>query len=200
NERIEFDYFSKDLENDFYGNMMIKVIYEIVNGSTLRVTHIAKTDRETLCNLTVHPYFNLTGKPTIEDHLLFIDSTTTAIRANGSNVFNEIIDVKGTFKDFSTPKLLMVDDKNHLDDIYYSNKDRELLRLSADGITLKLRSNYPTMVVFTQNAASRTNLNVAPKGAKYSSIAIECQRSQLGLPILDVNEDYNYYTDYIFEF
>src|SRR5690606_15587311 len=64
NERIEFDYFSKDLENDFYGNMMIKVIYEIVNGSTLRVTHIAKTDRETLCNLTVHPYFNLTGKPT----------------------------------------------------------------------------------------------------------------------------------------
>src|SRR5690606_40973257 len=161
----------------------------------------ASTDKETLCNLTVHPYFNLSGEKTLENHKLYIRSTKTAIRADGSNVFNKIIEVKGTFKDFTTPRNIVVDDQNHLDDIYYSESENvDLLHLSANDITLKVISNYETMVVFTQNAPSKTNLSVADKGAKFSSVAIECQKSQKGLPVLKPGEPYNFYTDYIFEF
>ena len=58
---IEFSYRKKDMESGYPGNVDVKVTYKFDNNNKLHIIYDAKTDKDTLINLTNHSYFNLDG-------------------------------------------------------------------------------------------------------------------------------------------
>lgn len=65
---------SKDGEGGFPGNMMLTVSYQLTNKNELFINYHVSTDKKTPVNITNHAYFNLSGKETILDHQLKIES------------------------------------------------------------------------------------------------------------------------------
>ena len=52
---------SKDGEEGYPGNLDITVFYRLTEDNSLAIEYSAFTDKPTLCNLTNHSYFNLSG-------------------------------------------------------------------------------------------------------------------------------------------
>jgi len=67
-------YISKDGEEGFPGNLVVSATYSLTDDNSLRLEFSATTDRDTVCNLTHHSYFNLRGSGDILDHEVFINA------------------------------------------------------------------------------------------------------------------------------
>lgn len=108
---VSFSRTSPDMEQGYPGNLDICVTYTLTDDNELKISYQAKTDKDTLCNVTNHSYFNLKGHDggTITDHKVWI-------RANGFTETSDdlipngnIIDVAGTPMDFRTEKIIAQD-------------------------------------------------------------------------------------------
>lgn len=108
---VSFSRTSPDMEQGYPGNLDICVTYTLTDDNELKISYEAKTDKDTLCNVTNHSYFNLKGHDggTITDHKVWI-------RANGFTETSDdlipngnIIDVAGTPMDFRTEKTIAQD-------------------------------------------------------------------------------------------
>lgn len=108
---VSFSRTSPDMEQGYPGNLDICVTYTLTDDNELKISYQAKTDKDTLCNVTNHSYFNLKGHDggTITDHKVWI-------RANGFTETSDdlipngnIIDVAGTPMDFRTEKTIAQD-------------------------------------------------------------------------------------------
>mgnify|MGYP000329728525 CR=1 FL=1 len=62
---------SPDGEEGYPGTMCAAVSYRLC-GDTLTMAYEASADRDTLCNLTNHSYFNLNGSGSVLGHTLQI--------------------------------------------------------------------------------------------------------------------------------
>jgi aldose 1-epimerase len=71
---LELNYFSKDGEEGFPGNLTVKAVYSLDENDSLRVDISATTDRTTIVNLTQHSYFNLAGQGDVLGHQVQIDA------------------------------------------------------------------------------------------------------------------------------
>ncbi len=72
---MELSYVSRDGEEGFPGNLSVNVTFEMPSDKNeLRISYRAKTDKETVVNLTNHSYFSLAGEGngTILSHKLAI--------------------------------------------------------------------------------------------------------------------------------
>jgi aldose 1-epimerase len=71
---LELHYLSPDGEQGFPGNLDVTVRYSLDAKNGLRIDYSAKTDKDTVLNLTNHSYFNLTGagSATVLDHKLML--------------------------------------------------------------------------------------------------------------------------------
>ena len=65
---------SEDGEEGYPGRLDTSVTYSLRN-STLEIKYEAVSDKDTICNLTNHSYFNLSGKGTIDGHKVMINSS-----------------------------------------------------------------------------------------------------------------------------
>jgi aldose 1-epimerase len=107
-----------DMKSGFPGNKIVTLSYELLTDNKLRLKFTMTTDKKTLCNMTIHPYFNLAGEGSgpVLDHFLqiFADSVTT-IDA-GLIPTGEISSVDNTPFDFREPTAIgkMVDDTTNL--------------------------------------------------------------------------------------
>ncbi len=100
---LELHYLSPDGEQGFPGNLDVTVRYSLDAKNGLRIDYSAKTDKDTVLNLTNHSYFNLegAGSETVLNHKLMlaaakytpIDSTLIPTGA--------IVPVSGTPLDFT---------------------------------------------------------------------------------------------------
>lgn len=103
--KIEFTYLSADGEEGYPGNLNITMTYELTPENEFKIEYKATTDKKTICNLTHHSYFNLSGEgsETINDHILTINADNTTPVDETLIPTGEIISIKGTPMDFTVP-------------------------------------------------------------------------------------------------
>ena len=77
--RLELTYVSKDGEEGFPGNLNVTATYTLTDDNELRLDFTATTDKDTVCNLTHHSYFNLRGQGNgdILGHVVYINATSS---------------------------------------------------------------------------------------------------------------------------
>lgn len=100
-------YTSHDGEEGFPGNLTVEMIYKLTDNNELRIDYKATTDKLTVCNLTNHAFFNLSGiqkvTPGIENNILTINADRYCPIDNVCIPFGEKASVEGTPFDFRTP-------------------------------------------------------------------------------------------------
>ena len=102
-EYLELTYLSKDKEENYPGNLNVTVNYRLNNNNELVIEYKAKSDKDTVVNLTNHSYFNLAGQESgdILNHKLKIYGSTITTADEQSIPRGEIRNIKDTPMDFT---------------------------------------------------------------------------------------------------
>ncbi len=149
--RIHLRYFSADGEEGYPGNLEVQAIYELV-GDTLSLVLEARSDADTLCNLTQHAYWNLSSEADVSNHELRVQASEhTPIVANIPT--GEIAHLAGSAYDLrewtrlglrlGSAELPLGYDDN------YCMQSGALVELRASGRRLVQRSDAPGLQVYT---------------------------------------------------
>jgi aldose 1-epimerase len=186
---IVFSYFSKDGEGGYPGNLHVKITFVLMNDENrLIIKHEASTDKPTLCNLTCHAYFNLSGnaKENILNQILYLNSSKVgAVDCN--TVAQSIVDVDKNF-DFRTPhkigdfieepevqKTTLGYDHPFLLDETNEKKVQASLFDPLTGRFLEIRTSYDACVVYSSNHPSEFIIQNGEELSKYDAICLEMQ-------------------------
>ena len=104
---VRFTYVSPHMEEGFPGTLTAQVTYRL-EGSTLTVQYRAVSDKDTLCSLTNHSYFNLNGhnSGSVLDHILTLHAQYYTPSDAAAIPTGEIVPVENTPMDFRTPTKL----------------------------------------------------------------------------------------------
>eukprot|EP00929_Paragymnodinium_shiwhaense_P011339 TRINITY_DN11693_c0_g1_i1.p1 TRINITY_DN11693_c0_g1~~TRINITY_DN11693_c0_g1_i1.p1 ORF type:complete len:424 (-),score=125.75 TRINITY_DN11693_c0_g1_i1:136-1407(-) len=107
---VTMAYTAADGEEGFPGKLEAKVTYSWTAAMELKIVWEATSDKTTVCNLTNHSYFNLSGVKTASQVL---DTHTVTLNCDKYTEVNEdaipsgtLLDVAGTCMDFREPKLV----------------------------------------------------------------------------------------------
>ena len=103
---VEMTLLSEDGASGFPGNKKVIVTYTLTEDNELKINYQATTDKATPFNLTNHVYFNLKGEGNgdVMDHIVVIDAdSTTEVLNNELIPTGEIVSIKGTDMDFTSP-------------------------------------------------------------------------------------------------
>lgn len=107
-QSLKLHYLSADGEEGFPGNLDVTVTYTWSNENELIITYSATTDQTTLCNLTHHGFFSLSGianpTATVNNNLVTINADFYTPIDEVSIPTGEIAPVAGTPMDFRTPQ------------------------------------------------------------------------------------------------
>lgn len=196
-DKIVLNLTIKSLSDGYLGDLNLNVIYQLKDNQLI-IKHEATSKNDSLLRLTFHPYFNLEQSNTLSNHKLFINSKQL-LAMNEKGMFTDAISVDLKNHNYQVLRPLNINDEYNLDDIFLVNDENISCILCTDSVKMSIKSNYDSLVVYTQNSSSSHNLTNASKGSKYSSVAIETQNAQNKLPLLKANEKYDYYTIYKFE-
>ena len=105
---LKLTYHSPDMEEGYPGNLDITVIYTWTVDNALKISYEATSDKNTICNLTNHVYFNLKGEGNgdILDHEVMINADAFTPVDTTLIPTGELRPVKGTPFDFLTPTVV----------------------------------------------------------------------------------------------
>ncbi|MDQ6758080.1 MAG: galactose mutarotase [Bacteroidota bacterium] len=105
NSTLKLHYLSKDGEENFPGNLDVKVTYSLTNNNELKISYEAFTDKKTIINLTNHAFYNLNGegRGTINNHQLMINASAYTPVDSTLIPKGKIEPVEGTPFDFRKP-------------------------------------------------------------------------------------------------
>ncbi|QGU94352.1 galactose-1-epimerase [Clostridium bovifaecis] len=215
---VQFTYYSKDMEENYPGNLMVKVTYTLRSSNELVIEYEGATDKKTLCNLTNHTYFNLSGnyKRKITKQYLKIKSKAY-LEMNESQIpIGKYIDVEATPMDFSEFKLIGRDiEENYIqlsmtkgyDHTWILNEKYNQIEMvdKLSGRKMTISTTYPSVVIYSFNFPSNERLKQSKMSSKYDGICFETQYEPDGINnkgfnsgILDVGEKYHEKTEYKF--
>ena len=182
---IDFYYLSKDMESGYPGNLDLHVIYKLFkNENKLIVNYIGKSDEDTLLNLSNHSYFNLSGdaKEDILNHKLYINSSKMEKIVNLLPVKIEecgkIYSFKNSHKigDYLKNEEI-INNTNGYDFPYiFDDVDENKFNiiLESEKRRLKIKTTYPTVVVYTCNYVGNKIMNNNKLMMPYYAICLEC--------------------------
>ena len=107
NPSLVLTYTSLDGEQNFPGNLKVKVTYTL-EKDRLRIRWDATTDKPTVINLTNHSYFNLkgAGEGDVLDHRVMINADAVTLNDRDATANGQIEPVAGTAFDFRTLTLI----------------------------------------------------------------------------------------------
>lgn len=99
---------SPDGDEAYPGNMKVTVTYTFDDDNCLTIDYKAISDKDTICNLTNHAYFNLDGHDggSIEEHVLKLHASAFIPTDDGNIPTGEINDVAETPFDFMMGKAI----------------------------------------------------------------------------------------------
>lgn len=159
---------SEDGDQGFPGTLTLKVIFDWNDDCQLTMQFIATTDKDTVANFTNHSYFNLKGSGTAMDHELYLNCDKFLPMDQNSTPLGEMLSVKDTPMDFTTPKIIGRDIDQYdfiqlkygkgYDHCFVANKKEygELSLLAraketTTGRTLEVFSTLPGVQLYTAN-------------------------------------------------
>ena len=102
--QVALEYFSPAGEEGYPGNLWAQVIYTLTEQNELRLDYHARSDAETIVNLTNHSYFNLAGRGTIDNHVLSLAAPRYLPIDHELIPTGEQRNVDGTAFDFLRPR------------------------------------------------------------------------------------------------
>ena len=102
---VKLNYYSKDGEEGYPGNLKVTVVYTLNDDNELMIDYEAETDKPTVINLTHHSYFNLkgAGNGDILEHKIMINADKYNDVDQTLIPTGEFNEVKKTAMDFTTP-------------------------------------------------------------------------------------------------
>jgi aldose 1-epimerase len=102
---LELHYLSRAGEQGFPGNLDVTVRYTLDEQNGLHIDYYAKTDKDTVLNLTNHAYFNLVGagSASVLNHKLMIDADRFTPVDKTLIPTGKLANVAGTPFDFRKP-------------------------------------------------------------------------------------------------
>ena len=191
---IEMTRFSPDGDMNFPGNVEAKVTFKLTNDNAINIDFSATSDQKTVINMCNHSYFNLGGdpsKPITEDELYINADNFTPVDSTFMTT-GEIVTVKGTPMDFTTPKTVgkeinnydyaQLKNGNGYDHNWVLNTAGDVSKLAAkvvspaSGVTLEVYTNEPGIQVYTGNFLNGTV--TGKKGIVYNQRTGICLETQ----------------------
>ncbi len=166
---VELTYLSQDGEAGFPGNLNVKVVYTITKCNAIKIEYFAETDKPTVCNLTNHSFFNLSGdaSTSILDHILTINADQYTPVDSTLITTGELASLDSTALDFRTPTAVgdrIEQVRGGYDHNYVLNQDKKCgkcgLTLGASltspvsGITMNVLTNEPGIQFYAGNFIS----------------------------------------------
>ncbi|HBT63309.1 MAG TPA: galactose-1-epimerase [Ruminococcaceae bacterium] len=155
-------------EEGYPGTLKVSVTHSLSEDGEFIWEYYAETDKETICNLTNHSYFNLSGHDsgTVLDQVLQIESDSFTESDSGLIPTGNMLKVEGTPMDFRTPHAIgerIGHDYQPLklaggyDHNYAIRGNTGSLRDAASGydnksgISFKLKTTLPGVQLYTGN-------------------------------------------------
>ncbi len=185
---VEFKYKSPEGEENYPGNLNAKVTYILQQDNTFTIEYKAETDKKTLCNLTSHSYFNLSGnyKRKIIDQYMRIASSSFLELNNNFIPTGKVIDVRDTPMDFNQRRLIGKYIKEDYEQLKIANGydhpwllERKTNQIemydSRSGRKMNITTTYPSVVVYSFNYPNNENLKYGKTAEKYDGICFETQ-------------------------
>ncbi len=189
--RLSMSVNSPDGEGGFPGSLSCEVIFTLTEESELIVNYGAKTDKDTIINLTNHAYFNLNGESsgTILNHQICINADEfLPIKVNCipngdleavTNTPFDFREAKEVARDFDLDKEQMKFGNGY--DHSFAINQTELINFAASakgdktGLTLEIYSTEPGMQFYTGNFL---NGDIGKSGEPYNARTGFCFETQ----------------------
>lgn len=221
-ESLVLKYLSPDGEEGFPGNLDVTVRYSFNDDNALIIDYSAKTDSDTVCNLTNHCYFNLDGEGSgsIEGHSLKINATHFTVGNSECLPTGYVAKVEGTPLDFTDFHVIGERINQKHEQLLWGHgydhnfcPDGEGMRLMAEAVAeksgrvMQVYSDLPGIQFYSGNALN--SLPPAGKGGKIinrrDGFCLETQfypnslrHKNFAQPILKKGEKYHHVTVYRF--
>ena len=104
---LEFTTLSPDGDENYPGNLFVRVVYTLSEANEWRIDYLATTDRPTVVNLTQHAYFNLNGGASdVSGHFVQVNASRYTEVDAGLLPTGRVPSVEGTALDLRAPTLL----------------------------------------------------------------------------------------------
>lgn len=184
NASVTFQYFSLDGEENFPGDLVIQLRFDLTNNDELILTYQADTDEATPINLTHHSYFNLSEDGAqVTNHLHQMNASHYLEQDGNSVVTGNLLPVKGTHHDFTKSKKIGEDwdKKNGYDQTYVLDKTYGDLTLASkttetiSGLTLLVYSTEPVAHLYTAKYLNVRNGKGGRNYGEYDAFCVETQ-------------------------
>lgn len=212
---------SEDNEEGYPGNLNVKVTYSLSDDNELSIEYYAKSDKDTVVNLTSHGYFNLNGHKSgdVLSQIMKINSKKITRMGDDFCPTGEIMDISNTPLDFTKEKEIGKDinednrdlkiangyDFNYiLENIGLKNK-AATVKSNETGRKLEVYTDRPCMQLYTSNAVCDV---LGKEGGVYQKHAAFCLETQFypdalshdnfPSPILKANDEFKTKTIYKF--
>lgn len=220
---IVFFYDAKDLEQGFPGNIHYEVAYALTEENELSISYYAKSDRNTLINMTNHTYFNLDGEDagSVEEQELWIKASSyTPVRDAKAIPTGEVLPVEGTPFDFREPKKIGRDICNKTEQLIFGNgydhnfvieKEKNGVEKVAGayspktGIQMEVWTDCIGIQLYTGNFVGGQHNAAGHEYVKHAGFCLETQyypnsanEEKFPRPYVKANEEYRSKTIYAF--
>lgn len=190
----------KHLTGGFPGNIKVYAHFRLYEDNRLTINYKATTDMPCHLNVANHNYFNLSGDCGIQldDHKLFVNAEAYRPLQESGVPLTVSESVTETPFDFRTPKSLsevFAVPPNGLDHPFDLNQKSDfekpslILEDSLSGRKMTVDSNQPCVVIYTTNAEYK----------HHEGICFEMQHYPNEVHSLQPDEEFNHFTEYIFE-